>query len=119
MKLPEGEVFCTTYDECAAGFPDTMSKWDAFFQVPALLPERLPALPSLPFLENYNHIFSLSLSVCLKGVKALGGSRLPEGEKKDSLLGLYWAAEMASVASSSSACKSRSPVITRVNIEWE
>lgn len=33
MQVPEGEDFCTTYADCATRFSDTMTKWDAFFQV--------------------------------------------------------------------------------------
>ncbi|XP_056872382.1 protein LEG1 homolog [Takifugu flavidus] len=72
LLLPEGEDFCTTYADCAARFPDAMSKWDAFYQ----------------------------------GLKALVDSPLPEGVKKDTLLGLYWAAQMATSAGSS-ACSTR------------
>lgn len=112
MELPEGEVFCTTYADCATLFPDAMSKWDAFYQVPALhslvrlLPGWHSAVRSLPSLKT-TVIFSTC--VCLKGLKAVVESHLPEGEKKDSLLGLYWAAHMAT-SSASSACSTRSPV---------
>lgn len=34
MQVPAGEGdYCTTYTDCAARFPNAMSKWDAFFQV--------------------------------------------------------------------------------------
>lgn len=34
MQVPAGiEDFCTTHADCAARYPDPMSKWDAFFQV--------------------------------------------------------------------------------------
>lgn len=34
MQVPAGvEDICTTYADCAARYPDAMSKWDAFFQV--------------------------------------------------------------------------------------
>lgn len=37
MQVPEGvEDYCTTYADCAARFPDAMTKWDAFFQVHAM-----------------------------------------------------------------------------------
>ncbi|XP_034756944.1 protein LEG1 homolog [Etheostoma cragini] len=73
MQIPEGvQDYCTTYESCAASYPDAMSKWDAFFQ----------------------------------GLKAAAESPLPENEKKDSLLGLFWVAEMAS-AHASATCNSR------------
>lgn len=38
MQAPEGvEGYCTTYAECAASYPDAMTKWDAFFQVNAVI----------------------------------------------------------------------------------
>lgn len=33
MQVPEGADFCTTYADCAARFPDAVSKWDTFYQV--------------------------------------------------------------------------------------
>lgn len=61
MQLPEGADYCTTYADCAARFPDAMSKWDAFYQVPALSEGSLISTP--PFIKNYNHILNLSLSL--------------------------------------------------------
>lgn len=73
MQVPEGVTdYCTTYADCAARYPDAMSKWDAFFQ----------------------------------GLKSSADSPLPENEKKDALLGLYWAAQMASIYASA-ACKAK------------
>ncbi|XP_028997073.1 protein LEG1 homolog [Betta splendens] len=73
MEKPEGvEEFCTAYADCAARYPDAMSKWDAFFQ----------------------------------GLKAANQSPQSDKEKKDSILGLYWAAQMASL-DASAACKAR------------
>ncbi|XP_045916548.1 protein LEG1 homolog [Micropterus dolomieu] len=73
MQVPEGVTdYCTTYTDCAARYPDAMSKWDAFFQ----------------------------------GLKSSADSPLPENEKKDALLGLYWAAQMASIYASA-ACNAK------------
>ncbi|KAK2856393.1 hypothetical protein Q5P01_005128 [Channa striata] len=73
LQVPAGvEDYCTTYTDCAARYPDAMSKWDAFFQ----------------------------------GLKAEPESVVPENEKKDSLLGLYWTAQMASTYASA-ACNAR------------
>ncbi|XP_070782433.1 protein LEG1 homolog [Enoplosus armatus] len=73
MQVPEGvEDYCTTYADCAARFPDAMTKWDAFFQ----------------------------------GLKSATESPLPESEKKDALLGLYWVAQMASTYASAT-CNAR------------
>lgn len=44
--------------------------------------------------------------MCLKGLKATSESPLSDKEKKDSLLGLYWAAQMASTYASA-ACSNR------------
>lgn len=111
IQLPEGEDFCTTYADCAARFPDAMSKWDAFYQVllsPSIHRSDDTQL-SRPraYIKKYDHIFSLPLF--LKGLKAVVDSPLTESEKKDSLLGLYWAAQMAT-STASSACSTRSPV---------
>ncbi|CAK6962578.1 liver-enriched gene 1%2C tandem duplicate 1 [Scomber scombrus] len=53
------------------------------------------------------------------GLKTSAESALPENEKKDSILGLYWAAQMASIYSAS-ACNAKmssysSPEVTFVN----
>uniref|UniRef100_A0A3Q1ICL7 Protein LEG1 homolog n=2 Tax=Anabas testudineus TaxID=64144 RepID=A0A3Q1ICL7_ANATE len=73
MQVPAGvKDYCTTYADCAARYPDAMSKWDAFFQ----------------------------------GLKASSESPLTDKEKKDSILGLYWAAQMASTYASA-ACSAR------------
>lgn len=66
---------------------------------------QLPRPPA--YIKNYDHIFSFPLF--LKGLKAVVDSPLTEVEKKDSLLGLYWAAQMAT-STASSACSTRSPV---------
>ncbi|XP_041815365.1 protein LEG1 homolog isoform X2 [Chelmon rostratus] len=73
MQVPEGVMdYCTTYADCAASYPDAMSKWDAFFQ----------------------------------GLKSAAESPLPDDEKKDALLGLYWEAQMAST-NAPAACNTR------------
>ncbi|XP_042358961.1 protein LEG1 homolog [Plectropomus leopardus] len=66
------EGYCTTYTDCAAAYPDAMTKWDAFFQ----------------------------------GLKATHNPPLSDAEKKDTLLGLYWEAQMASLHASA-ACKDK------------
>lgn len=50
--------------------------------------------------------FLISNFVCLQGLKAATESPLPENEKKDTLLGLYWAAQMASTYASA-ACNTK------------
>ncbi|XP_042359782.1 protein LEG1 homolog [Plectropomus leopardus] len=73
MQAPEGvEGYCTTYTDCAAAYPDAMTKWDAFFQ----------------------------------GLNATHNPPLSDAEKKDTLLGLYWEAQMASTYASA-ACKDK------------
>ncbi|XP_040919833.1 protein LEG1 homolog [Toxotes jaculatrix] len=84
MQVPEGvEDFCTTYVDCAARYPDAMSKWDAFFQ----------------------------------GLRSAFESPLPDDEKKDTLLGLYWAAQTASTQASA-ACQARQSYYSSVEVSF-
>ena len=61
---------------------------------------------SLTFTMDLYSCTIVTLCVCLKGLKAASESALPDLEKKDTLLGLYWAAQMAS-SHASSACSAR------------
>ncbi|XP_033504200.1 liver-enriched gene 1, tandem duplicate 1 [Epinephelus lanceolatus] len=84
MQVPEGvEGYCTTYTECAASYPDAMTKWDAFFQA-------------------------------LKGANE---NPQPDDEKKDTLLGLYWDAQMASTYASA-ACKAKQSHLSSVEVSF-
>ena len=51
-------------------------------------------------------LFIHILCVCLKGLKTTAESTLPENEKRDTILGLYWAAQMASIYAAA-ACNAK------------
>jgi len=66
-----------------------------------LLPSPLRACYTKLLKYDFN-----DLCASLKALKASSESVLPENEKKDSLLGVYWAAQMASTYASA-ACNAR------------